>query len=218
VTVLTCAQVRELAPELALGILSGAERAETIAHANECARCQAHVSELTAAADALPLLAPEIEPPSGFEERVMRGIAAGRRRRRLRSMALVAAVAAAVAIFSITTVRIIESGDTTSSAPSAARAPVPVAMEGTTVSGPAGWAYVTGGRAVAVAVDYGVPSGTYQVRVTAPDGTVETLGAMSVAGGRGSWTGRSDAPIASGSKIALVDATGAEVCRGTVSA
>ena len=31
-SVLTCAEVRELAPELALGMLGGAERAEVVLH------------------------------------------------------------------------------------------------------------------------------------------------------------------------------------------
>ena len=52
-SVLTCPEVRELAPELALGILGGAERAEVVLHVNGCARCQAYVSELTEAADAI---------------------------------------------------------------------------------------------------------------------------------------------------------------------
>ncbi len=51
---LTCSEVRELAPELALGILGGAERAEVLLHVNGCARCQAYVAELTEAADAHP--------------------------------------------------------------------------------------------------------------------------------------------------------------------
>ena len=48
-------------------------------HVNDCARCQALVNELAEAADALPLLAPEIEPPFGFEQRVL---SSGRARRR----------------------------------------------------------------------------------------------------------------------------------------
>ena len=59
----SCAQLRDVAPELALGVLGGAEHAEAIMHVNGCARCQALVNELAEAADALPLLAPEIEPP-----------------------------------------------------------------------------------------------------------------------------------------------------------
>ena len=58
ISALSCAEVRELAPELALGILSGAEHAEVLLHVNGCARCQAYVAELTEAADVIPQLAP----------------------------------------------------------------------------------------------------------------------------------------------------------------
>ena len=36
-----CAEVRELAPELALGIVGGPERAEAFQHASECGPCRA---------------------------------------------------------------------------------------------------------------------------------------------------------------------------------
>jgi hypothetical protein len=215
---LTCAQVRELAPELALGVLGGAERAEAIAHVNECARCQAYVLELTEAADALPLLAPEAEPPRGFEARVLADLRSGPRRLRRRWVASVAAVAAAVAVLSVTTVRVIESNDATPTPTTqVASAPVAVAMVGAS-GGAAGWAYVTDQRSVAVSVSYGVESGTYRVRVTSPSGTEEVLGALTVDGGHGSWTGSSTHPIASGSTIALIDHGGTEMCHGTVSA
>src|SRR5256885_14859174 len=109
-----CAEVREFAPELALGILGGAERAEVVLHVNGCARCQAYVAELTEAADAIPQLVPETEPPPGFEARVLRHLGADRRRSRRRWVASIAAVAAAVAIFSVTVVRVIESGNSSS--------------------------------------------------------------------------------------------------------
>ena len=105
-SVLTCAEVRELAPELALEILGGAERAEVVLHVNGCARCQAYVSELTEAADAIPQLVPEHEPPAGFEERVIHRLDEGRRRSRRRWVASIAAAAAVAAIFSITIVRV----------------------------------------------------------------------------------------------------------------
>jgi putative zinc finger protein len=219
-SVLTCAEVRELAPELALGVLGGAERAETIAHVNECARCQAYVVELTEAADALPQLAPEIEPPAGFEQRVLTAIRAGRRRNQRRWIASIAAVAAAVAILSINAVRVIESGQSTTSptADRATAAPVSVTMDGTATGAPAGWAYVTGKHVVAVMVSYGAPSGQYQVQATPSGGAPETLGTMTVTDSRGSWTGKSATPITTGSTIALVDATGNQMCHGTVPA
>lgn len=210
-TVLTCAQVRELAPELALGVLGGAERAEAIAHVNECARCQALVLELTEAADALPLLAPEAEPPAGFEHRVLARIHAGRRRSRRRFVAAVAAVAAAVAILSITVVRVVETGE---AAPSAV--PVAVQMRDTVGDTAAGWAYVSNGSGVAVMVDYGVADGHYRVRLGAPDVRPVTLGTITIAGGRGTWTGQSREPVQKGSTIALVDGSGRKRCQGTV--
>jgi anti-sigma-K factor RskA len=219
-SVLTCAEVREFAPELALGILGGAERAEVVLHVNGCARCQAYVAELTEAADAIPQLVPEAEPPPGFEARVLHRLGADRRRSRRRWAASIAAVAAAVAIFSITVVRVIESGDSTSTnvaaPPAQTTKPVAVAMESAVGKLPAGWAYVSDQHGVAVTVSYGMAAGGYAVQVKSPDGRAETLGTMTIDGNHGSWTGRSVRPITNGSTIALVDATGAAVCHGTV--
>jgi len=224
VSVLTCAQVRELAPELALGILGGAERAEVILHVNGCARCQAYVAELTEAADAIPQLVPEIEPPVGFEARTLRRLDDNRRRSRRRWVASIAAVAAAVAILSVTVVRVVEAGDDTpvASGPTVTttRSPglVAVAMHGGTaqVTVPAGWAYVANRHAVAVSVDYGVPSGNYRVQVQPAKGAPTSIGTIAIEANRGSWTGRSAQALTTGARIALVDATGREVCHGTV--
>lgn len=221
VSALSCAEVQELAPELALGILSGAERAEVVLHVNGCTRCQASVAELTEAADAIPQLAPEAEPPPGFETRVLRRLDEGERRTRRRWLAVAAGVAAAAAILSVTVVRVIESNDSTSqlaTAPNStiAAKPVAVPMELTSVALPAGWAYVMDGHGVAVAVSYGMEPGRYAVQVKSPDGRAENIGTMTVKDDRGSWTGRSSRSIRAGSTISLVDATGAAVCHGTV--
>jgi hypothetical protein len=91
-TTLDCAELREVAAELVLGIASGQERGAAVAHLAVCTDCQAHVRELTAAADTLLLLAPPAEPPSGFESRVLEQVGAPRRRRRPRLMVAGAAV------------------------------------------------------------------------------------------------------------------------------
>ena len=208
---LSCAEVRELAPELALSILSGAERAEVVLHVNACARCQAYVSELTEVADAIPQLVPEVEPRAGFEARVLRGLGEGQRRSRRRWVATIAAAAAAAAIMSITVVRVVESNDTAASA-----TPVAVFMQGGAANLPAGWAYVSSGHGVAVSVSYGVPGGRYQVRVQPARGASGSIGTMVIDSGHGSWTGSSTSPLAAGSRIALVDAAGHEVCHGVV--
>jgi hypothetical protein len=72
VTAMDCAQLAEAAPELALGVLSGDERAAAVTHLNGCGSCQQMVSSLTGVTDRLlHVLAPSIEPPVGFEERVL---------------------------------------------------------------------------------------------------------------------------------------------------
>lgn len=219
---MACAEVRELAPELALGILGGAERAEVVFHVNGCARCQAYVAELTEAADVIPQLVPEVEPPPGFEARVMRALGEGDRRTRRRWLAAVASVAAAAVIVSVTVVRVVESNDDTQGAlPSVTtvrQAPVAVSMEGGAAGAPAGWAYVSNGHGVAVSVDYGSGSGSFGVRVEPSGGSAETIGTVNVESGRGSWTGHSEQALDTGSRIALVDASGNEVCHGTVPA
>jgi Putative zinc-finger len=224
-SVLTCAEVRELAPELALGILGGAERAEVVLHVNGCARCRAYVAELTEAADAIPQLVPEREPPPGFEDRVLHRIDDGRRRTRRRWVASIAAAAAVAAIFSITIVRVVESDDTpVAQAPIATSTsvrqgtPVAVKMEGGIDDHPAGWAFVANHHGVAVSVSYGVESGNYRIQVQPAKGTPTTIGTMTIEADRGSWTGRSATALRAGSRIALVDATGLEVCHGTVPA
>jgi hypothetical protein len=224
-SLLTCAQVRELASELALGILGGAERAEVLLHLDDCARCQVYVAELTEAADVIPQLVPEAEPPAGFEDRVLRRLDEGRRRSRRRLVASIAAVAAAAAIVSIVVVRVVESGDGTKTAappPSSTvtprGTPVAVVMQGGAGAQLAGWAYVANHHGVAVSVHYGVPSGNYMVQVVPTKGVPTPIGTMTVDAARGSWTGRSAQALTSGARIALVDAAGHEVCHGTVPA
>ncbi|HKA84700.1 MAG TPA: hypothetical protein VKD21_12600 [Acidimicrobiales bacterium] len=69
--VMDCADVAEVAPELALEILGGAERAAAIAHLEGCVSCQQLVDTLAADADRLLMLAPSAEPPAGFQDRVL---------------------------------------------------------------------------------------------------------------------------------------------------
>lgn len=91
-----CTGFNEVAPELAVGILSGGERAGAVAHLARCANCQQLMIELTGAADELLLLAPEVEPPPGFESRVLARLAEQRAPRRPRLWALVAVAAVVI--------------------------------------------------------------------------------------------------------------------------
>lgn len=100
---MTCAEMEALAAELALGTVSGAERAVALDHLAGCAACRALVEELAGLADRILLLAPVIEPPPGFESKVLarmggaapvRELRPTRRRRILVGVAAVALVAA----------------------------------------------------------------------------------------------------------------------------
>jgi hypothetical protein len=71
VIAMDCADLAEVAPELALEILGGAERASAIAHLEGCVTCQQLVDALAADADRLLMLAPSAEPPAGFQDRVL---------------------------------------------------------------------------------------------------------------------------------------------------
>ena len=73
-------------PELALGVLTGRDRAQALAHVESCPRCAEELEQLSRAADAVVQVAPEVEPPMGFEMRLFErmGVADVRRPRRRR--------------------------------------------------------------------------------------------------------------------------------------
>lgn len=69
-----CEEIRDLAPELALGIAGGEERAEALGHLSGCAECRRLVEQLTHVADDLLMVAPAQEPTAGFESRVVEAL------------------------------------------------------------------------------------------------------------------------------------------------
>jgi hypothetical protein len=95
-----CHEIRKLAPEVALGIADGEDRARVLEHVAECADCRRELERLSTVADELLVLAPEQEPPPGFELRVLDSIQppASKRRFRLRGLAVVGAVVATAAV------------------------------------------------------------------------------------------------------------------------
>lgn len=87
--------------ELALEILDPAERDALLAHVDTCDRCAAELLQMAAAADRLTLLAPECEPPVGFEQRVLEGLPTqpAKRPRPVRPVHVWQLAAAAVVLF-----------------------------------------------------------------------------------------------------------------------
>jgi hypothetical protein len=92
---MSCDEVRELAPEIALGTLDGEKRADALRHLATCGECRRVVDQLSAVADELLTIAPVQEPPAGFESRVIDALPPRRRRRRRLLVRLGPPVAAA---------------------------------------------------------------------------------------------------------------------------
>ena len=72
-----CAEFADAAAELALGVLTGRERARALAHLDQCEACRENVRQLTVTGEELVGLLPTIEPPAGFETRVMERLGLG---------------------------------------------------------------------------------------------------------------------------------------------
>ena len=90
-----CEQYGNELAELALGVLTGRERAQVLSHVESCPRCAEELEVLSRTADTVVQAAPEMEPPLGFEVRLFQrmGVTDVRpRRRRLRPSRWVPAV------------------------------------------------------------------------------------------------------------------------------
>jgi hypothetical protein len=70
-TEMSCHEFQDVAAELALGVLTGRERAQAIAHLDHCEACRESVRQLTLTGEGLLGLVPGQEPPAGFETRVL---------------------------------------------------------------------------------------------------------------------------------------------------
>ena len=68
---MSCREFQDAAAELALGVLTGRERAQAMAHLEHCEACRETVRQLTLTGEGLLGLLPSIEPPAGFETRVL---------------------------------------------------------------------------------------------------------------------------------------------------
>jgi anti-sigma factor RsiW len=221
-----CADVRDLAPELALGSLDGAVRAEVLVHIAHCPACRADVRDLADVVDGLAALAPAVEPPPALAERVLAAIrnespapaasAPARRRRRLLPVAAAAVVAALLGVAG--TLAVVATRHSSSPAAVAlnARTLQVVPMVGAD-DHHLGDAYVSRGQDpwVLVNVDYGLDGQGYRLVGVDGDGQVVDIGPMRSMAGRWAWAGRVDG-AASLVELRIVDASGGVACRAGI--
>jgi Putative zinc-finger len=212
-----CAATAERLPELALGILSGSERADVLAHLDRCASCRAELESWAATADVLPSLLGEAEPPAGFEGRTMERLrteqALEPRWPMWRRVLTVAAIVAMAMIVTLATVRIIDAGSNGSSGPVAETEMTSATMIGRS-GHRAGDAFMTGGdeRYVFVDVDYGVGSGRYDIEAVDHANNITRIGAVDVKEGHGAWAGELPKGAADPQTVRMVGADGKVFC------
>ena len=200
---------------LAIGALTGHDRARILSHLEGCPSCAAEMEELSAAADALATLIPEAEPDEGFSERTMAVIRAeqpGRQRPLVRRFAAVAAVVVLLAVGGGTGAVVASSlHDTPASALWTAPLHSTRGAEGTVVlvsSGQRGWLVMN---------LYDAPTaGTVTCTLALDDGTHLSIGEFSLSAGYGSWAARIPVAASSVRWVDVVDSTGATVASARI--
>jgi hypothetical protein len=213
-----CERLRELGPEIALGIADGADRAWALEHFAGCPECRARIERLSALADELLLIAPGIEPPAGFEGRVTESLRAPVRSR-VRRLAVPVAAAVAAAICGAAAVWLALGDDreladsyrdTLAVANGEYFDAAPVELPG---GERVGYVYGYQGRTSWVfAVVYdGVADGRYRLEVVTDDGRQVPLRALDVAGGHGSAGGATTVAYEELSEVRLLDQAGREL-------
>jgi hypothetical protein len=219
-TSLSCEQVRELAAELALGVLPGWERAAALAHISGCAGCRDELDELAGVADVLLLLGPEAEPPAGFESRVIASIAAGRspsegRRVRPQSWPLVGLAAVVAVILGLVIGSV--AGRRSSPSPTAGRVAVMVSRapgwKGSVVAAP------VSGHAARTQVFLEATSsrqyGTYTIEVVDRDGGVHRYDGIALTDGKVLWSRVLAEPMVDLRTVRMVTSSGTVLCQAT---
>jgi hypothetical protein len=174
---------------IALGILSGRRRSEVLNHVEGCLRCSSELEQLSTLADTILQLAPEADPPIGFELRLAERLGTNvvRRSPRSRRFSALAIAAAIVVVLGISVQTLIatrgndgQSKAITASLTSATYSSHRQRIGEVLVSaGSPSWMYMM--------VDKGSWSGVVTCEVTLDGGKVEKIGKFKLSGGYGDW-------------------------------
>lgn len=200
--------------EHALGILDGRARAELLAHVEGCEECDAEMAELTAAVDALLHVPAGVEPPVGFESRVIERIRSSRpsvigpRRR-----PVLASVAAAIVVLAFGVGWTV---DHVASSHPPLQAVGKMEQRALTASGhDVGIVYAYTGDPSWMFVTVDSPAAPALVRcvVVTNSGQRDFVGTFALAGGKGDWGSPLPVPFNAVRAIELTTPSGALVAR-----
>lgn len=197
---MNCDEMADLAAELALGVLTGRERAQAIAHLDRCDACRENVRHLTETGEGLLGLLPSSEPPAGFESRVVARLGAASQHRarlgapmqrpkltrRMLAVAAVslAAVAAGLGGWGLRGATSSSPAGSTRTVASLYSAPLTTASHVTS-----GTVYLYDGnpRWLYMSVKIGSGNGAVVCQLVAKDGHITTVGSFRLTGGYGYW-------------------------------
>lgn len=229
--------------EMALGVLDPEERTSVLAHLARCPACREDLLELSAVADQLAAHAPSVEPPAGFEDRVLarldaavfaepvpfasrsdrsRGVAYGAKSRSggakrpfsWKHIATAAAVAA-IALGAGTAIDLAGGSSTTPSPAAAGGSWYSTLLVGP--SGPVGKVFVdSDGRPWMSMGISGGQLGTLRCELVSPSGKVLVLGTFEVTSQGGYWATYIPAAAKGATTVRLVDITGKMVATATI--
>jgi anti-sigma-K factor RskA len=223
-----CDELADVAAELALGVLTGRERAEALAHLEQCPACRENVRQLTTTGEELLELLPTMEPPAGFETRVMDRLgltpAAAhpdttaprhvRQPGRTRRLLTVAAVVAGIVVAGVGGWGLHAATSTPATSPLSSAALLTASHQN------AGTIYVYNGasRWLYMSVDMPSGDGTVVCQLVSADGHVTTFGSFRLTHGYGYWG--SPEPSAAGQPAAarLIGPNGAVLATATLPA
>jgi hypothetical protein len=213
-----CRAVHDDLAELALGTLSGFDRSVVLAHVQGCPNCLEEVRQLSAAADTVLALAPDAEPPAGFESRLFERMGVHRRRWPFatRARRVVAAVAAGAGALGLG----LGIGLTTASGPTATVQPAPIVANLVADHVVKGEVYVAPGHPgwLFMSVHGLRANGVVSCRLALRGGRALTVGSFVLEGGTGSWTYELPVPASQVRGVWLVNGAGSVLASASLKA
>jgi hypothetical protein len=220
-----CEQYGNDLAELALGVLTGRERARVLSHVESCPRCAEELEILSRTADSVLQAAPEMEPPLGFEVRLFERMgvtATPPRRRRLRPSRWVPAVVGVAAAALVLGIRLSVSSSPATSPNVTAQAKgshdvVTAALVANDRT--VGHVVAVGGAKpwMSMMLDDASVHGTVHCVVITQDGKTHTVGTFVARDGYGAWTAPLHVDPATVRRAEVVSPSGTVVAAATLS-